>query len=67
MNRLFRRVAASVSTIGALALVAVSPAHAAFTVPAEVAQAGTDAATLALAVLGVLIGIRAFKWIRGAM
>ena len=67
MNRTFRRLAASLSSVGALALVLATPAHAAFTVPPEVAQAGVDAATLALAVLGVLIGIRAFKWIRGAM
>jgi len=41
--------------------------QAAFTVPTEVATAGTDAALLGAAVLAVLIGIKAFKWIRKAM
>jgi len=53
--------------LGSLALIGAGAANAAFVVPAEVAQAGTDAATLGLAVLGVLVGIRAFKWIRKAM
>ena len=53
--------------LGVSALLATGAANAAFTVPPEVAAAGTDAALLGVAVLGVMIGIRAFKWIRSAL
>jgi len=53
--------------VAALATVAAGASQAAFTVPTEVADAGASAALLGTAVLGVLIGIRAFKWIRKAM
>lgn len=70
MNKRFasiRRVGGSLGAVSALAVATMSPAHAVFAVPAEVAQAGVDAALLGTAVLAVLIGIRAFKWIRRAM
>ena len=67
VRQTLKRFGASIATGAGVLLVAVQPAHAAFTVPPEVAQAGADAAVLGLAVLGVLVGIRAFKWIRKAM
>jgi hypothetical protein len=55
------------AALAALAIVATGAANAALTVPPEVAAAGTDATILGTAVLGVLVGIRAFKWIRRAL
>lgn len=64
MNKFFRRV----MPLGGVALLA-SQARAA--VPADVTTAittaGTDAATVGAAVLVVIVGIAAFKWIRKAL
>lgn len=63
----FKQIAGRGAAVAAGVVATMVEASAAFTVPPEVAQAGADAATLGAAVLGVLIGIRAFKWIRKAM
>lgn len=42
-------------------------AQAAFVVPPEIAEAGTNAGLVGVAVLGVIVAIRAFKWIRRAL
>lgn len=62
-----RNFASKKAFLAVLAIVATGAANAALTVPPEVAAAGTDAAILGTAVLGVLVGIRAFKWIRKAL
>jgi hypothetical protein len=62
------------STVGnavavpALALAGMAAAHAdeTFAVPTSVTTAGANAAILGAAVLVVLIGIKAWKWIRSA-
>ena len=67
---MFNRVkslAHNAALFAGITLVTIGSARADFTVPAEVAAAGVSAALLGTAVLGVLIGIRAFKWIRKAM
>jgi hypothetical protein len=64
---MLRQMFGSVLAMLAMLFGAMSSAQAAFTVPPEVAQAGVDAALLGVAVLAVLIGIRAFKWIRKAL
>lgn len=55
------------SAVAAAAVLAAGASQAAFTVPPEVAESGTNAALLGTAVLGVLVGIRAFKWLRKAL
>ena len=61
MNRTNRIIAAASLTLAAGA------SQAAFVVPPEIAEAGTNAGLVGVAVLGVLVAIRAFKWIRRAL
>lgn len=51
-----------------LTLLAANAANAAVdpAVTAKIAEAGTDGATIGGLILAVLIGIAAFKWLRGA-
>ncbi len=52
-----------------LALVGASAANAAIdaAVTTAITSAGTDAAVIGAAVLVVLVGIKAFKWVRRAL
>ena len=66
MNKLMRGVVSGVALLGAM----IAPAAFA-AVPADVTtaitDAGTDAATIGGAVLVVIVGIAAFKWLRRAL
>lgn len=64
MNKQFRIVVTS-----AALLAAVGSANAALSadITTAITGAGTDAAALGVAVLVVLVGIRAFKWLRKAL
>jgi len=53
----------------AIAAVLLTPmlANAAFVLPPEIAEAGVSAGLVGVAVLTVIVGIKAFKWIRRAL
>lgn len=55
------------ATAGALALGASIPAHAVFTVPAEVTDAAVSVGLVGAAVFAIAVGIKLYKWIKGAL
>lgn len=64
LKKIFAPAAVSVISIGAITTVhaAVSPE-----VTAAITQGGADAAVIGAAVLVVIVGIAAFKWLRRAL
>lgn len=64
MNK-FQKVFGPVVAVGAMLL--VESAHAVYTVPQEVLDAKDSVLALGLAVFGIMVGIKIYKWLKRAL
>ena len=62
-----RRVGALFLTSAVLAMSAIGPANATFTVPTEVTDAATSVGLVGAAVFAIAVGIKLYKWIKSAL
>lgn len=58
---------ANVGLMTGAALMTMSPAHAVFAVPAELTEALASVALVGAAVFAISVGVKLYKWIKGAL
>ena len=65
MQNLRQKLATAGAVLGSFVL--AIPAHATFTVPTEVTDAGDAVLAVGAAVFGIMVSIKLYKWIKRAL